>query len=166
MKFFALFLAWATAAFLLAWFVATPYQHVLASVAGRLAAPAGTEVEWVDLELFFPYDLSVYVALCLASLWAGWRARGRALAVGIPILVLAELVALVLAMKAMIGAMSGPTVDPTRAEDVGRFATGIIRVTGLVAAAAVWIFVLGWERIGAVLRVPGPPVPSRSRRNP
>ena len=166
MRFFGLFLAWATAAFVLAWFVATPYQHLLAAVAGRLAAPAGAQIEWVDLELFFPYDLSVYVALCAASLWASWRARGRAVAIGLPLLVLAELLALVVAMKAMIASMTGTAAVPAQAEAVGRFATGIIRVTGLVAAAAAWMFFLGWERVGAVLGGPALSPPSRSRRRP
>ena len=38
------FTAWATLAFVAAWFVAHPYQRALAGLAGRIVAPPGTEI--------------------------------------------------------------------------------------------------------------------------
>lgn len=166
MRFFIRFAAWATALFVLVWFVAAPYQKVIAAIAGSLAAPRGTVVEWVELELFFPHDLAVFAALCAASMWASWRERGRALVFGLPVLVAAEILALVLAMKAMLSA-AGPGQPPGRVEEVQRFALGIIRVTGLIAAAAVWAFFLGREALGfAAARLPAAAAKPRSRRKP
>ena len=143
MKALLRFAGWATLAFLVAWKVAPRYQRALAALAGRLAAPRGTEIEWVDLELFFPFDLSIYVALCLSSAWVAWSARLRVLGTGLVALVALELVALVVAMRIML-ASAGQT--PEHAEDLARLVTGIIRLVGLVAAGATWMMLLGWQR--------------------
>ena len=74
MKSLLRFAFWATVMFALAWAIAGPWQHVIAAIAGRIAVGPGREVEWEDLELFFPYDLGVFVALCFASAWVGWKA--------------------------------------------------------------------------------------------
>jgi hypothetical protein len=163
-RFFLAFLVWASATFAVSWAIATPYQHALAGVAGGLAAPRGSEIEWVDLQLFFPFDLGVFVALCLATSWATWRERGRAIALGLPILIVLELIALVFAMKAMLGTLA-PGTPPARVEEVQRWALGIIRVTGLVAAGAVWMVFLGQERVLSALATPVDRTSQRRRRN-
>jgi hypothetical protein len=137
------FLGWATLAFLVAWKLAPRYQLAIADLAGRIAAPRGAEIEWVDLELFFPFDLSIFVALCLASVWVGWRARLRSLGIGLLALVAIELLALVVGMKSML-AVAGQA--PARIEEVSRFVSSLIRFVGLVAAGAVWMVLLGWQR--------------------
>ena len=138
------FAAWATLAFAAAWFIAHPYQRALAGLAGRLVAPPGTEIEWLDLEIFFPFDLSVYAALCLASAWAPWRVRLRALGVGLAALVGVELLTLIVVMKVMLASAGQPAAQ---AEATQRFVVGVIRLTGLVAAGCAWLYLLGWQRL-------------------
>jgi hypothetical protein len=163
-RFFLAFLAWASVTFALSWAIALPYQHALAGIAGALAAPRGSEIEWVDLQLFFPFDLGVFVALCLATSWATWRQRGRVIALGVPILIVLEVIVLVFAMKAMLGTLA-PGTPPGRVVEVQRWALGIIRVTGLVAAGAVWMGLLGRERVLEALTLPAERTSQRRRRN-
>ena len=144
MKALLRFTAWATLAFVAAWFVAHPYQRLLAGLAGRIVAPPGTEIEWVDLEIFFPYDLGVFAALCLASAWTPWRRRLRALAVGGAALVAVELAALVVAMKLLLATAGQP---PEQTEATQRLVIGVIRLVGLAAAGCAWAYLLGWERM-------------------
>ena len=145
LKFVLAFAGWASLAFLPAWAMAHPWQHALATVAGRMVAPNGTELEMTDLQLFYPVDLGVFVALCLASGWATWARRRRALLIGAPILVLAEIAALALALSVLLRA--GPGGDAAQASAT-RLVDGLIRVTGLGVAAATWFALLGRERFG------------------
>ena len=144
MKAILRFTAWATLAFVLAWFIAHPYQRFIAGLAGRIASPEGTEIEWLELDIFFPYDMSIFLALCLASNWVGWRARIRSAAIGLPVLFALELVTLVAAMKVLLASMGQPT---DKAEAMGRLAVGMIRLTGLIAAGGTWAYLLGWEQL-------------------
>jgi hypothetical protein len=138
------FAAWATLTFAAAWFIAHPYQRALAGLAGRLVAPPGTEIEWLDLEIFFPFDLSVYAALCLASTWTPWRVRLRALGIGLAALVVVELLTLIVVMKVMLASAGQPAAQ---ADATQRFVVGVIRLTGLVAAGCAWLYLLGWQRL-------------------
>jgi hypothetical protein len=143
-----LFAAWATLAFAPAWWVSHAWQHALAAIASRIVAPRGSQIEIVDIELFYPMDLAVFVALCLASTWVGWSRRARALLVGAPLMVLAELAALTLAL-AIVLAANGAGTSVARQEEAARLADSLIRVTGLAVAAALWFLVLGRERFAA-----------------
>jgi len=144
MKTLLRFAGWATLAFVLAWFVSHPYQRALAALAGRLVAAPGAEIEWVDLEIFFPYDLSVFAAFCLASNWVPWRTRFKALGVGGATLIVVELLTLVVVMKLLLASAGQP---PEQADATQRFVVGVIRLTGLVAAACAWVYLLGWQRM-------------------
>ena len=146
MKFVLAFAGWATLLFLPAWAVGHAWQHALAAVAGRIVAPAGTSLEMVDLELFYPIDVAVFLALCLASAWAPWGARARAVALGVPALVLAELVTLSLTLVALL-ATNGPDAGAAARGDAQRLGDALVRVTGLAAAALAWFLLLG--RAGA-----------------
>jgi hypothetical protein len=150
MKFLLLFTAWATLLFLPTWAISHPYQTGLADLAGRLIAPGGVEFE--DLELFYPIDLGIYAALCLASTWAVTRRRLTVIAIGLPVLVVVELLSLVWAMKPMMSLMMDPHATGTAIDQVLRFSNAIIRITGLVAAAAVWFALLGRERLSLAAR--------------
>jgi hypothetical protein len=163
-KFFARFAGWATLLFVVAWFASAPYQRAIAAAASAIAAP-GTEVEWIDLQLFHPHDLAVFVALCAASTWVGWRERGRAIALGLPLMIAAEIVSLVIAMKALISAMTGGH-PPAHVDEVQRFALGTIRVTGLITAACVWAWLLGREVLGLAAAAGTQALARHSRRNP
>jgi hypothetical protein len=140
---------WATLFFLPAWIVQHPYQGILGALVARMVAPPGATIEWVDLELFYPFDLAIYAAMTFASDWAPWSRRWRSLLPGIPAMVLIEIVALAIAMGSMLAAGAG---NAAAADAAQRFATGVIRVTGLVAAAGVWFFFVGRERLSLAAR--------------
>jgi len=133
------FMAWATLAFIVAWHLHPAWEHAVAVIGSRLAAPAGSEIEIVDMELFYPFDVGVFVALCLASAWAPRARRLRATAIGIPILFGIEVVSLVVALRVMMASAD--------AEQAARFTNAVIRVSGLVAASAAWLYLLGRERL-------------------
>ena len=147
MKFLLRFAGWATLAFVPVWFVTHGYQHAIAGLAARLASPPGSEIEIVDLEIFYPFDLGIYLGLCLASAWASWSRRFQAAAIGLPVLVAIEVLSLVVAMKAILTVMMNPHAAPGAGDEAYRLAGGIIRVTGLIAAAGVWLYLLGRERL-------------------
>lgn len=154
---------WATLAFVPAWYVQHGYQKVLASWAAGLISPPGSQIEFDDIELFYPFDLGVYVALCLASGWASWRQRLTALATGLPVLMLIELLSLAAALKILLVVMMNGHATANAMEEANRFATGIIRVVGLIAAAAVWVYFLGREMLAAAGTWLPVPDPSRGR---
>ena len=143
-KFLLAFAGWATLVFVPAWWVAHPWQHAIGAMASRIAAPRGAELEMIDLELFYPMDLGVFVALCLATLWTSWPRRLRAILIGTPIMVIAEIAALSLALAALLGAG-----DPASQAEASRWTDAVIRITGLAVAAAVWFVVLGRTRLGS-----------------
>ncbi len=138
------FMVWATLAFIAAWHLHPMWEHAVAAIGARIAAPAGSEIEIVDLELFYPFDVGVFVALCLASAWAPRARRLGAAALGIPILFGVEVLSLVAALKVMMSSAD--------AEEAARFANAVIRVSGLVAACAAWLYLLGRERLSLAAR--------------
>jgi hypothetical protein len=152
MKFLLLVVAWATLLFVPSWFVSSRYQTAIAGAAGRLAAPRGGEIEFEEVELFYPFDLGIYGALCLASSWASWRRRGRALALGLPILIVVEILSVTLALRILLAAAASPDAAGAAGDAAFRMATAIVRATGLIAAAAVWLVLLGRERLSLATR--------------
>jgi hypothetical protein len=149
-RFLLAFALWASAAFVPAWWVSHPWQHALGALAARAVAPPGAELEMVDLQLFYPVDVAVFVALCLASAWASWPRRARALLLGVPAMILAEWLALVASMAAMLAA--GGTGEAASMAGAARLADALIRATGLALAAAAWFALLGRERFLARTR--------------
>jgi len=143
-KFLLRFTGWATLCFVIAWAAHTGWQHQIGSLGARLAAPPGAEIEVVDLELFYPFDLGIFAALCLASTWVPVRNRLRTVAIGLPLLVVAELLSLVVVFKVLMG--GGEAGQATRLAD------GIIRASGLVSASAAWLYFVGRERLSFVGR--------------
>ncbi len=144
MNFLLRFAAWATLAFLAAWVLHPAWQHAVGLAGARLAAPPGQEIEIVDLELFYPFDLGVFAALCIASDWATRGRRLKAIAIGLPLLAIVEVLSLVVAFRVMMA--------PGDAEAASRFANAVIRVSGLVAALAAWLVLLGRERLSLASR--------------
>ena len=134
MRFLLAFLFWATLAFAICWRVQGPYERWAGASGARLAAPPGATIEVVDMELYFPFDLGVYAALCLASAWLPWRRRVLLAAIGVPVLVVLEIAALVIAFKVLM-ATGGPAEQ--------RLVHGLFRVEGLAAAAMLWLLLAG-----------------------
>ncbi|NOT34213.1 MAG: hypothetical protein HOP12_08605 [Candidatus Eisenbacteria bacterium] len=146
MKFLLAFAGWATLVFAPAWWLSKPWQAAIGAVAVRVVTPPGASLRITSLELFYPMDLAVFVALCLASGWASWARRGRGLLVGVPIMVVAEIAALALALASMLGARHAIAGSAEQAAAM-RLTDSIIRVVGLAIAALVWFVVLGHERV-------------------
>jgi len=71
-----------------------------------------------------------------------WRPRLRAIAIGLPVLVAAEVLTLVLVIVGMLVASKR---SPGEFEAMQRLAIAAVRVTGLVAAACMWLWLLGRE---------------------
>ena len=162
MKPLARFAAWATLTFAAAWLVADPWQHAIAGIAGSIVAGPGRHIEWGTIEVFFPFDLSVYAALCLSSAWAGWNERLRALSLGALVIVVIEIVTLVVVMKVMLSAANLP---PDRQDATQRLIVAIIRLTGLAVAGATWMLTLGWQGVAPFARRLERPSGSTDRRH-
>jgi hypothetical protein len=144
MKFLLRFALWATLVFVPAWFVHPGYERALGTFAARLASPSGTELEITDLELFFPFDLGVFAALVLASSWADWRKRAIMLALGLPPLVVLEVIILAVGLVLLMNSADQ--------EAAGRFVTGLVRIGGLVGATGAWLLLLGREKLSLTTR--------------
>jgi len=138
-KFLLRFTVWATVAFVVAWQLHPVWERAVAAIGTRLAAPAHSEIEILDLELFYPFDVGVFVALCLASAWAPRARRLRAALIGIPILFAVEVVSLVAGLRILMSSAD--------ADQAARFANAVFRVSGLVAASMAWLYLLGSERL-------------------
>ncbi len=141
MKLVLRFVGWSLLLFIPTWWISQPYQHGLAGLAGHIAAPRGMEIQWVDVQLYYPMDLGIYAALCLASAPASWRRRFVAIAVGVPLLVATEIVSVVAGMRILMASSSARGASP----EAQRLATAIIRVAGLTPAILVWLYFLGRE---------------------
>jgi len=152
MRFILLLAAWGTVASVPAWLMSQPWQRAVAAIAVRIVGLFGTEIEIVDLDLFFPYDVAIFAALCLASTWAPWKRRLRTIATGIPIVVALEVLSVVIALSGMASVATAPDATAIAVQEAQRFAIGVIRVTGLVAAAAVWFYFVGRERLSLAAR--------------
>ena len=155
MSFLWRFVAWGAPAFLIAWLIQAPYEHWIGGLAAGLAAPRGAQIEILDLELFFPFDLGVFVALCLASSWAPRASRWKAIALGLPVLIVVEILVLFFSFKILMATGSS--------EYALRLVNGICRLEGLMAAAIVWgsflargpLLLQGSSRLFSIRR-PGP----------
>ena len=144
MKFLLRLTAWATLAFFVSWWLHPGWQHVIGGLSARLAAPPGTEIEVTDIEVFFPFDLGVFCALCLASSWVSRARRWRAIAIGMPALIGVEVLTLVLSFKVML--------SHADAEQMSRLTYAIIRMSELVPPSAAWLYLLGRERLSLATR--------------
>jgi hypothetical protein len=138
------FALWATLAFIPAWLVHPGWEHALGTIGARIASPPGAELEITDLELFFPFEIGVFVALVLASTWATWRKRGITIAIGMPILIVLEVIVLSAGLAVLLRSAD--------AETASRFVTGLVRLGGLVAATGVWLVLLGREKLSLTAR--------------
>ena len=132
------FTLWTIPAFLVCWYLHAPYEQWIGSVAARLAAPRGLKLELLELEVFYPFDLGIFIALCLAtSAGSKWR-RWRAVALGTPLLVLVEILVLTASLRILL-ATEG-------ADFAGRLVNSMVRFEGLMAAAIAWAALLAWPR--------------------
>ena len=70
----------------LCWLASHWYSHALAVAVNHVLAFFGTRLNLASANVAAPFDLGLFVALCLAAQRAPLRVRVRALLVGIPVL--------------------------------------------------------------------------------
>lgn len=147
-------LAWATATAVLAWAIAPAYQPWLAALANHVLQAVGASVRLQRLTLPVPYDLGLFLALCLASTRAPRSARTGAILVGIPTMVALE----VLVVVAGVTLESWCRGHAVAAEIGARVNSALLHSVQLTNALLVWLLLLGHRELPSP-----PPRLSRSR---
>jgi predicted membrane channel-forming protein YqfA (hemolysin III family) len=146
------FLLWATLLSVPCFFVSHAWQRGLARVAMAVLALVGQGVEIEDVQVMAPFDLAIFVAMCLASVAAPWAVRRRALLIGLPALAAVEALTVVAGIGVnLLWPEGSPQLDTGM-----RLTSNVIETVPWVSAAVVWLLLLGaWE-----LRLP---VPARQK---
>jgi hypothetical protein len=135
------FIGWATLFALPCFLLSGPWQRVLGSLASNLVSLAGIQVEMQEVQVMAPFDLGIYLAMCLASRTAPAIERRRAMERGGLIVVGLELVTVVAALLVFYG-MGGKGGDSPGL----RFAEHLIEFVPWASASAIWFVMLGrWE---------------------
>lgn len=157
MKWLLRFLLWATLLSTPAVLVSGVWQRGLAQVARAVLAMLGQDVLIEEVQVMAPLDLAIFTAMCLATTAAPWRARRRALAIGLPALVGLEVVTVVAGVGV---SMIWPEKSPGRETSL-RLTGYLLETIPWVSAVVMWLLLLGaWE-----LRLPVAPAPARSARS-
>ena len=140
-------LLWATLlAFPCLWLTG-PWQAALARMSELLLAFFRQSVSIDEVQVMAPFDIGLFVALCLATPGTQRGARRRALLLGIPIMIVAEIV--VVALGIVPALFTGGTSDPdSRPARLGAY---IIESVPWVSALVVWTALLGARHIGPAL---------------
>lgn len=152
MKWALRFLGFATLFAIPCYFLSGPWQRVLGSIATSVVSRLGIEIEMSDLEIMAPFDLGIYLAMCLASRRAPALARRRAIEWGSVFIVLLELATIVAAILIYFALeRRGPAPDSGT-----RLMQNVIEFVPWASATTVWLLMLGaWELpLGAL--APGP----------
>jgi len=154
-KWWLRFLAGASLLFPLAWLALGPWHRVLAPLVSAGVGALGIPFEVRTLDLLAPYDLAFFAAMVLATTRAPRSRRLRAAAIGVPVLVLAEIAfATLAAWSALRGAMGHPLAAPA------------LSMIEAVAASFPWVAApLAWVALlGGHARWPGGPAERAPRR--
>lgn len=142
------FFGWAT---LLAppFYLAMPYyQRMLVQAAEWMLFQVGIKVAIRHLQLYEPFNLGIFTAMCLASTRAPLTTRVRALIVGMPTLAVLGLLLLV----AVIGIYGTLRVQPPALQAlILKVVSASFEAIPWVSTPLLWILLLGsWElRVGA-----------------
>lgn len=135
MKWTLRFLGFATLFAIPAFFLSGPWQRVLGQIATAVLSRFGIHIEMSEIQMMAPFDISIYLAMCLAS-------RRRAIEWGFIAMVLVEIftvVAAVLAFFALQHGGGGTAPGP-------RLTQQVIEFVPWASAATVWLLLLGaWE---------------------
>jgi len=120
------------------WLLSNGYQRLLANVLETLLELSGKRVSVYQLQVYAPFDVVLFTAMCLASTNATRSARWRALLLGPPILVVIELLVVTLAALPAVLFRGGATDSM-----VPRFTHYTIETIVWVSAPLIWIALLG-----------------------
>jgi hypothetical protein len=142
MSWFLRFAGWASVLAPLCWLVSHAWQRGLAAAVNRVLALFGNPTDFGRVDVGAPFDIGLFVALCLASRRAPVRERARALLVGVPGMVAIEVVFASLAIGMMV-ARGSRALDTDPVMRAGFLLTDTIP---WVSAAVLWVILLGgWE---------------------
>jgi hypothetical protein len=139
------FFAWTILFAVPCYLISSPYQRILAAAVGDLLTLAGRRVEVFQLQVYAPFDLGIFAAMCLASLNAPLAARKRALLLGLPFLVGLEIVTVLAAAGPALIFRGSPDDFPVR---LMRYT---IETVVWISGPSVWLLFLGaWILPGRV----------------
>ena len=168
MRWLLRFAALATLLAPLCWLALHPYERALAVAVSHALGLFGVQLKLGSVNVAAPFDLGLFAALCLAARRAPWRVRLRALAVGIPILMLVEIFGVASSIAIILRFRGQPDAEET-ALRAGFYLSDTIP---WVSAGLVWLALLGsWELPASVggargSRASTPPPSDRAHPRP
>jgi hypothetical protein len=134
------------------WLASDFYQRALAVAVSQVLALVGQPLDLGRVDVAAPFDLGLFVALCLASRRAPWKARVRALLAGLPFLVVVEVLGVVCSVVIMLHFRN----QPDAAEIAFRGGFYLSDTIPWVGAGLAWLWLLGpWELQSAILHARG-----------
>jgi len=136
------FLGFATLFAIPCFFVSGPWQKALGFLASTFLSRFGIEIEMTEIQIMAPFDLGIYLAMCLASRRAPPLARRRAIEWGAILMILLEFATVVAAVLAYFAfEQRGPNPGAGT-----RLMQNVIEFVPWASAATVWLLMLGaWE---------------------
>ncbi len=136
------FLGFATLFAIPCYLVSGPWQRALGAIAASIVSRFGIQIEMQDLEIMAPFDLGIYLAMCLAGRRAPPLARRRALEWGAILMVLLEIVTVTGAVLLFFALQ-----NRAHAPGAGvRLMQTVIEFVPWASATTVWLVMLGaWE---------------------
>ncbi len=141
MRWLLRFLGWATLFAIPSFLLSGAWQRALGAIAGHVAGWAGMRIEVAEVQIMAPFDLGIFLAMCLASRRAPARARRTALERGSLMVVALEVITVV-ASVLLYGALGGGRPDSPAL----RVSEYVIEFVPWAGATTVWLVMLGaWE---------------------
>ena len=128
-----------------------PWQHALGAIATTVLSWFHIDVEMSDVQVMAPFDLGIYLAMCLAGTRAPAVARRRAIEGGAPLMVALEIVTVVAAV-AVFYALHGAQDPNSQSVRVVQY---VLEFVPWASAVTVWLVMLGaWELPAGLLAPP------------
>ena len=147
MKLLLRVLGWATLlAFPCLW-LSSPWQTLLARGSELLLALFRQSVSIDDVQVMAPFDVGLFVALCLATPVSRPGERRRAILLGLPAMIALEVVVVALGIVPGLTGGSGADAEAGAA----RLGAYIIESVPWVSALVVWVALMGGRHIGPLL---------------
>ena len=143
MSWWARLFAWGSGLAVAAWLLGDAYRRGLAIVAMSIFSLGGQSVELQKIEVLAPSDLALFAALCLAGGKAPRRDRLRALTLGLPLLVVMDVLSVVLGVGfLMVQSVQGPAPP-----GIVRLVNGAMAMLPWMSAAALWLALVGFVEL-------------------
>jgi hypothetical protein len=147
------------------WLLSKPYQRILAATVEEILLMTGRTVKVFHLQVYAPFDLALFIAMCFASCSVPSSSRRRALLLGIPLLIVLEIVVIALAAMPVVLVRRGPgsLVAP-------RLMAYAIQTLVWISGPVVWLLFLGAHEFRALSNATTPqtsaPRPTRLQSKP